>query len=60
LIRRAIAAALLATVAGALAAPAFATEDDRSQICVGFNKKEGGNDNICIDLGDPDGGRLPR
>ena len=52
MIRRAVAAALLATVVGALAGPAFADEEDRYQVCVGLNKKSGGNDNICIDLGD--------
>lgn len=55
MIRRAVAAALFATVVGALAAPAFA-EEEAYQFCVGLNKKGGGNDNICIDLGD----RLPR
>ena len=51
MIRRAVAAALLATVVGALAGPAFA-EEERYQFCVGLNKKSGGTDNICLDLGD--------
>lgn len=52
MIRRAVAAALLATVVGGLAGPAFA-QDGSSQVCVGFNKKGGGTDNLCVDLRDP-------
>jgi hypothetical protein len=51
LIRRAVAAALLATVVGGLAGPAFA-QDEASQFCVGLNKKGGGTDNLCIDIWD--------